>query len=141
MEVVRMLLSLLSRKEKLKFLDMAMHMVSVDGEPTLVEQRLLNMLLAEVGDGIVAEYHFALSKDLNETLDFFENANKTVKNIVYYNLMKVAMTDDFYNTTEHFFLEEIRERFSIDEAKKKQLMNLVFAERDLRERAKRIVSH
>lgn len=136
-----MLLSLLSRKEKLKFLDMAMHMVSVDGEPTLVEQRLLNMLLAEVGDGIVAEYHFALSKDLNETLDFFENANKTVKNIVYYNLMKVAMTDDFYNTTEHFFLEEIRERFSIDEAKKKQLMNLVFAERDLRERAKRIVSH
>ncbi len=136
-----MLLSLLSRKEKLKFLDMAMHMVSVDGEPTLVEQRLLNMLLAEVGDGIVAEYHFALSKDLNETLDFFENANKTVKNIVYYNLMKVAMTDDFYNTTEHFFLEEIRERFAIDEAKKKQLMNLVFAERDLRERAKRIVSH
>jgi hypothetical protein len=56
-------------------------------------------------------------------------------------LMKVAMTDDFYNTTEHFFLEEIRERFQIDEAKKKQLMNLVFAERDLRERAKRVVSH
>jgi hypothetical protein len=136
-----MLLSLLSRKEKLKFLDMAMHMVSVDGEPTLVEQRLLNMMLAEVGDGIVAEYHFSLSQDLNETLEFFGNANKTVKNIVYYNLMKVAMTDDFYNTTEHFFLEEIRERFSIDEAKKKQLMNLVFAERDLRERAKRIVSH
>lgn len=136
-----MLLSLLSRKEKLKFLDMAMHMVSVDGEPTTVEQRLLNMMLAEVGDGIVAEYHFALSKDLPETLHFFEEANKTVKNIVYYNLMKVAMTDDFYNTTEHFFLEEIRERFQIDEAKKKQLMNLVFAERDLRERAKRIVSH
>ncbi len=136
-----MLLSLLSRKEKLKFLDMAMHMVSVDGEPTLVEQRLLNMLLAEVGDGIVQEYHFALSKDLNETLDFFETTNKTVKNIVYYNLMKVAMTDDFYNTTEHFFLEEIRERFQIDESKKKQLMNLVFAERDLRERAKRVVSH
>lgn len=136
-----MLLSLLSRKEKLKFLDMAMHMVSVDGEPTSVEQRLLNMMLAEVGDGIVQEYHFALSKDLNETMAFFESANKTVKNIVYYNLMKVAMTDDFYNTTEHFFLEEIRERFQIDEAKKKQLMNLVFAERDLRERAKRIVSH
>jgi hypothetical protein len=136
-----MLLTLLSRKEKLKFLDMAMHMVSVDGEPTLVEQRLLNMMLAEVGDGIVQEYHFALSKDLNETLEFFESTNKTVKNIVYYNLMKVAMTDDFYNTTEHFFLEEIRERFQIDEAKKKQLMNLVFAERDLRERAKRVVSH
>jgi len=136
-----MLLTLLSRKEKLKFLDMAMHMVSVDGEPTSVEQRLLNMLLAEVGDGIVQEYHFALSKDLNETLEFFESTNKTVKNIVYYNLMKVAMTDDFYNTTEHFFLEEIRERFQIDEAKKKQLMNLVFAERDLRERAKRVVSH
>lgn len=136
-----MLLSLLNRKEKLKFLDLAMHMVSVDGEPTTVEQRLLNMLLAEVGEGIISEYHFALSKDLEETVSFFEQANKTVKNIVFYNLMKVAMTDDFYNTTEHFFLEEIRGRLGIDEAKKKQLMTLVFAERDLRERAKRIVSH
>lgn len=141
MEVENMLLSQLTRKEKLKFLDLAMHMVSVDGEPTLLEKRLLNMMLAEVGENIVEEYHFALSKDLEETITFFGNENRTVKNIVYLNLLKVGMSDDFYNTLEHYFLEEIRKRFDIDEMKKKQLMRLVYNERDLRERAKRIVTH
>jgi len=136
-----MLLSILNRKEKLKFLDLAMHMVSIDGEPTEVEQRLLNVMLAEVGDGIVQEYHFSLSKDLKETLKFFEKVTPKVKNIVYLNLLKVTMSDDFYNTAEHFFLEDIRERFEITEIKKKQIMRLVYNDRDLRERAKRIVAH
>ena len=93
-----MLLSLLNRKEKLKFLDLAMHMVSIDGEPTEIEQRLLNMMLAEVGDNIVQEYHFSLSLDLEETIKFFQESNPTVKNIVYLNLNKITMNDDFYNT-------------------------------------------
>jgi hypothetical protein len=141
MEGKKMLLSLLNRKEKLKFLDLAMHMVSVDGKPNEIEQRLLNMMLAEVGDNIVQEYHFALSKDLDETMSFFAENNPTVQNIVYLNLLKITMNDDFYNTAEHFFLENIRQKFSIDEMKKKQIMRLVYNERDLRERAKRIVSH
>ena len=136
-----MLLSLLTRKEKLKLLDLAMHMVSVDGEPTAMEQRLLNMMLAEVGDNIVQEYHFSLSLDLEETIKFFQESNPTVKNIVYLNLNKITMNDDFYNTAEHFFLEDIRSRFSINETKKKQLMRLVYNERDLRERAKRVVNN
>lgn len=136
-----MLLTLLNRKEKLKFLDLALHMVSVDGKPNELEQRLLNIMLAEVGDGIVQEYTFSLSKNLQETMKFFDKSTQTVKNIVYLNLVKVAMDDDFYNTTEHFFLEDLRERFSIEELKKKQIMRLVYNERDLRERAKRIVSH
>lgn len=141
MEVKTMLLSLLNRKEKLKFLDLAMHMVSIDGEPTEIEQRLLNMMLAEVGDNIVQEYHFSLSLDLEETIKFFQESNPTVKNIVYLNLNKITMNDDFYNTAEHFFLEDIRSRFSINETKKKQLMRLVYNERDLRERAKRVVNN
>lgn len=136
-----MLLSLLTRKEKLKFLDLVMHMVSVDGEPTAIEQRLLNIMLAEVGDGIVKEYTFTLSKDLDETIDYFREASPSVKHIVFLNLLKVTMIDDFYNTAEHFFLEDIRKEFGITDFKKKQLMRLVYNERDLRERAKRVVSH
>ncbi len=136
-----MLLTLLSRKEKLKFLDLVMHMVSVDGAPTELEQRLLNIMLAEVGDGIVKEYQFALSQELEETIAYFMEASPTIKNIVYLNLIKVTMQDDFYNTTEHFFLEGLREKFQITEAKKKQLMQIVYLERDLREKAKRVVNH
>ncbi|QWB95983.1 hypothetical protein KHQ89_00500 [Mycoplasmatota bacterium] len=136
-----MLLSLLNRKEKLKFLDLAMHMVAVDGEPTKIEKRLLNRMLAEVGDDIAAEYTFKLSKDLEETISFFSNTSTAVKNIVFLNLIKTSMIDEFYNTTEHFFLEDIRLEFDIDDYKKKQLIRLVYNERDLRERAKRIVQH
>lgn len=136
-----MLLSLLNRKEKLKFLDLAMHMVSVDGEPNELEQRLLNMMLAEVGDNIVQEYKFSLSKDLEETMKFFEKAAKPVKNIVYLNLLRVTMSDEFYNTLEHYFLEDIRQRLDIHETKKNQLIRLVYNERDFRERAKRLVNH
>jgi hypothetical protein len=136
-----MLLSLLTRKDKLKFLDLVMHMVAVDGEPTEIEQRLLNIMLAEVGDGIIKEYTFTLSENLEETVNYFRVASPTVKNIVYLGLLKVTMMDDFYNTTEHIFLEEIRLEFSISDFKKKQLMRLVYNERDLRERAKRVVSN
>jgi uncharacterized tellurite resistance protein B-like protein len=136
-----MLLSVLNRKEKLKFLDLAMHMVSVDGEPSKLEQRLLNVMLAEVGDNIVAEYHFSLSKDFDQTMKYFEKSHHKIKNIIYLNLLKVAMSDDFYNTLEHDFLEKIREKLGITEVKKKQLMRLVYTERDLRERAKRVVGH
>ena len=116
-------------------------MVSIDGEPNALEQRLLNIMLAEVGDGIVKEYTFTLSKDLDETIDYFRETSPSVKNIVYLNLLKVTMMDDFYNTAEHFFLEDIRKEFAITDFKKKQLMRLVYNERDLRERAKRVVSH
>ncbi|BCR35375.1 hypothetical protein [Mariniplasma anaerobium] len=136
-----MLLSLLTRKEKLKFLDLVMHMVAVDGEPTEIEQRLLNIMLAEVGDSIIKEYTFTLSENLEETVNYFREASQSVKNIVYLSLLKVTMMDDFYNTTEHIFLEEMRLEFSISDFKKKQLMRLVYNERDLRERAKRVVSN
>jgi hypothetical protein len=136
-----MLLSLLTRKEKLKFLDLVMHMVAVDGEPTKIEERLLNIMLAEVGDGIIKEYTFTLSKNLEETVTYFKESSPTVKHIVYLNLLKVTMMDDFYNTTEHIFLEDMRLEFSISDFKKKQLMRLVYNERDLRERAKRVVSN
>ena len=136
-----MLLSELKRKEKLKFLDLVMHMVAVDGEPTEIERRLMNIMLAEVGDGIIKEYTYKLSKNLDETIAYFREANPSVRYIVYLNLLKVTMMDDFYNTTEHLFLEDIRLEFSINDVKKKQLMRLVYNERDLRERAKRVVSN
>ena len=136
-----MLLSVLNRKQKLKFLDLAMHMVSVDGKPNEFETRVLNMMLAEVGDNIISEYQFALSKKLEETIDFFVESNVKIRNIVYLNLMRVAMSDDFYNTLEHNFLEDLRIQLGIDDTKKKQLMRLVYMERDLRERAKRVVTH
>jgi hypothetical protein len=135
-----MLLSLLSRKAKLKFLDLAMHMVSVDGNPNKIEKRLLNIMLAEVGDDIALEYQFSLSDNFAETIAFFQFEPKEIKNIVYLNLYKITMVDGFYNTAEHFFLEDVRKKFEITETKKRQIIRLIYSERDLRDRARRTVS-
>jgi uncharacterized tellurite resistance protein B-like protein len=127
-----MLLSTLNRKEKLKFLDLALHMVYIDGKPSDLETRLLNMMLAEVGDNIVAEYFFKLSDTLEETILFFDVLDLKTRKIVYYNLLKIALNEAFYNTTEHEFLEMIRTRFHIHENQKNQIIKAVYKEKDLR---------
>ena len=40
-----MFLSLLNKKEMLKFLDLAIYMVDIDGEPTDVEKRVLTKMV------------------------------------------------------------------------------------------------
>ncbi len=132
-----MLLSNLNKKEKLKFLDLAIHMVSIDGEADAHEARILNIMLAEVGDNIIEEYTYSLSADVNETIDFFVKQAKPVRNIVFLNLLSITMSDNIYNTSEHFFLDNIRRQFKISLSKKKELMGLLYNERDLKEKAKR----
>lgn len=134
-----MLLSTLSRKEKLKFLDLALHMVLVDGEASKLEKRLLNMMLAEVGDDIISEYQFKRSDSLEETIQFFDVLSARIQRIIYFNLVKITLSEDIYNTTEHEFLEYVRSRFHIKDAIKKQLVSLVYKEKDLREELNQVV--
>lgn len=133
-----MFLSYLNRKEKLKFLDLAIYMADIDGEPTVIEKRILNKMFAEVED-VRQEYTFQKSESIEETIDFFVNANSVVKNVVYLNLVTISMEDDLYNTSELLFLESIQNKFNISAEKRRDLISIVYAERDLRERASRIV--
>lgn len=114
--------------------------MSIDGEPSNFEGRILMMMLAEIGDEVASEYTFTLSDDYEKTISFFEESPVTVRNIVFLNISKLPLFDDLYNTKQHFFLEEIRTRFGITDAKKKQLMRLVYDERDLNEKIRRAVN-
>jgi alpha-galactosidase/6-phospho-beta-glucosidase family protein len=133
-----MFLSLLNQKETLKFLDLAIYMVDIDGEPTEIEKNILEKMFREVGY-VVSEYSFQFSDSIEETVNFFINCNRVVKNIVFLNLVKITLTDDLYNTTEHLFLEELQEKFDITPERRRQLMAIAYDERDLRERAARIL--
>lgn len=133
-----MFLSLLNQKETLKFLDLAIYMVDIDGEPTEIEKNILEKMFREVGH-VVTEYSFKFSDSIEETVNFFVNSNRVVKNIVFLNLVKITLTDDLYNTTEHLFLEQIQEKFDITPERRRQLMAIAYEERDLRERAARIL--
>lgn len=133
-----MFLSYLNRKEKLKFLDLAVYMVDIDGEPTIVEKRILNKMLAEVED-VREEYTFQKTSSIEDTISFFVECNSVVKNIVYLNLVTISMEDDLYNTSELLFLEGLQNKFEITAEKRRDLISIVYAERDLRERASRII--
>jgi len=140
MKELHMLLSTLTRKEKLKFLDLALHMVVVDGVASTQETRLLNMMLAEVGENIINEYHFQLSDALEETIQFFDVLNDQTQRIVYLNLIRISLFENFYNTAEHEFLETIRMRFHIKDEMKRELIQAVYKEKDLRESVHRLVT-
>lgn len=133
-----MYLSLLNQKEKLKFLDLAIYMVDITGEPSEIEKVVLERMFQEVGY-VVKDYSFNNSDPINITVDYFRNSNRVVKNIVFLNLVKLSLTDDLYNTAEHLFLERLQEIFDITPQRRRELMTVVYDERDLRERAARII--
>lgn len=136
-----MFLSLLTKKEKLKFLDLAVYMIDIDGKPTEVEKKLISRIYGEIGREIVEEYTFSKSDSIDDTIDYFKDANQAVKNIVFLNLVSISMEDDLYNTLEHLFLERIEKELGITAVKRKDLMQIVYDERDVREKAMRVIKY
>jgi hypothetical protein len=135
-----MLLNLLNKKEMLKFLDLAIYMVDIDGEPTQYEKTILNRMIAEL-EAVKDEYSFRLTDSVENTIDFFTKCNNVVKNVVYLNLVVISMEDDLYNTSELLFLEKIQKKLGISAEKRRELFSIVYAERDLKEKAKRIIKN
>ena len=136
-----MFLSLLTKKEKLKFLDLAVYMIDIDGKPTEVEKKLISRIYGEIVREIVEEYTFSKSDSIDDTIDYFKDANQAVKNIVFLNLVSISMEDDLYNTLEHLFLERIEKELGITAEKRKDLMQIVYDERDVREKAMRVIKY
>ena len=135
-----MFLSLLNKKEMLKFIDLAIYMVDIDGEPTDVEKRILHKMMAEL-EAIKDEYTFRLTDTSENTIKFFQDSNQVVKNVVYLNLVMISMEDDLYNTSELLFLEKIQKAFDISDEKRRELISIVYAERDLKEKTIRILKN
>ncbi len=136
-----MFLSLLSRKEQLKFLDLAIYMIDIDGDPSDAEVRLMSKIRGELGREVVDEYTFSKSKSVDESIEFFKDKADVVKNIVYLNLVEISMLEDLYNTSEHAFLEKIQKSFPISQEKRRQLIGIVYDMRDIKERALREIKY
>ena len=87
------------------------------------------------------EFTFRFADTIDNTVKYFEECNQVVKNIVYLNLVIITMEDDLYNTSELLFLEDIKKKFDISDEKKRELIALVYAHRDLREKGIRIIKN
>ena len=133
-----MLLSLLSKEEKNLFIDLAIELVSVDGTPTETELAIIKKFKKELGEDVAKYKKGNLSKD--KLLEYFVKKQYPTKNLVYLNLVATSLNDDYYSVEEHLFLEKIQQAFEISEKKKNELIKLVYSERDLREKVKRVIS-
>lgn len=135
---MNMFLSLLSKEEKFYFIDLLTKVVSVDGEANEIETQVINRLKYEMGEDVLKYKKSHLS--LEELIKYFAEKSKATKNLVFMNLISASLYDDWYSVEEHFLIEEIQGTFELTNKKKSELMKIVYAERDLRERAKRIIS-
>ncbi|MGD9605438.1 MAG: hypothetical protein AB7V00_04720 [Bacilli bacterium] len=133
-----MFLSLLSREEKYYFIDLLALTVSVDGITSDLEKQIVNRLKFEIGEDILRYRKSSLSKD--KLIEYFAQKPKSTKNIVFMNLISSFLYDEFYCAEEHFLMEEIQNKLEIPNKKRAELMKVVYAERDVREKARRIIS-
>lgn len=133
-----MLLSLLTKDEKIYFIELVRKMILIDGEVSDVEKEIVKKMRLELGNDI--EKAKKLNLSFEKLVDFFVEKAKTTKKIVFLNLISASLQDEWYNVETHMMLQEIQQKFDIQYKEKKELMKIVYAERDLREKAKRIVN-
>lgn len=133
-----MFLSLLSKEEKFYFIDLLTKLVFVDGEASELELQIIDRLRYEMGDDVLRYKKSNLG--LEKLIEYFANKNKSTRNLVLLNLISASLYDEWYSVEEHFLIEEIQKAFQITDKKKYELMKIVYAERDIREKAKRIIA-
>ena len=119
-------------------MDLAIELVSVDGKPSETELAIIKKFKKEIGEDVSKYKKSNMSKE--KLLEYFVQRSYPTRNLVYMNLVATSLNDDYYSVEEHLFLEKIQQAFGISEKKKNELMKLVYSERDLREKVKRVIS-
>lgn len=133
-----MLLSLLQKEDKYYFLDLLRQLLLVDGESSEIEKQIFKKFKFEMGEDILK--HRSNNLKTSQLIQYFEDKPQSVKNLVFMNLISASLRDEWYNVEQHSLLEEIQNAFNISDKKKVELVKIVYAERDLREKAKRIIN-
>ncbi len=133
-----MFLSLLSKEEKFHFIDLLSYVVGIDGAASETETQIINRLKYEMGEDVLR--YRKSSYSLEKLIEYFSQKPKATKNLVFMNLVSTSLYDEFYSVEEHLLIEEIQNSFEISAKKKADLMKIVYAERDLREKAKRTIA-
>lgn len=133
-----MLLNLLSKEEKMYFIDLLRKVLIIDGPTNEFEKQVQAKFQSEMGSEI-SKYRMSLLTT-EKLIEYFSAKSKGVKNIVYYNLVAASLYDEFYSVEEHLLLDQIQKSFEITDKKKIELVKAVYAERDLKEKVKRIVN-
>lgn len=133
-----MLLSLLTKEDKCYFLDLLRQLLLVDGEANEIEKQIFKKFRFEMGEDILKHKNSNLRT--SKLIEYFLDKSQSTKNLVFMNLISASMRDEWYNVEQHTLLDEVQSAFNISDKKKVELFKIVYAERDLREKAKRTIN-
>ena len=133
-----MLLSLLTKEDKSYFLDLLRQLLLIDGEQNEIEKQIYKKFKFEMGEDILK--HRTNNAKTPQLIAYFEDKSHSTKNIVFMNLISASLRDEWYNVETHTFIDEVQKAFKISDKKRIELMKVVYAERDLREKAKRTIN-
>jgi len=133
-----MLLNLLNKEEKHRFIDLLIAVISADGPTSETEKKIVEIVKYEMGEDAI-KYRNS-NMPLEKLIEYFSGKSKVTKNLVFYNLIASSLNDEFYSVEEHIVMEKIQEGLDIPTKKKNELMRAVYTERDIREKVKRVIT-
>ena len=133
-----MLLYLLNKEEKHRFIDLLITVISADGPTSETEKKIVEIVKYEMGEDAI-KYRNS-NMPLEKLIEYFSGKSKVTKNLVFYNLIASSLNDEFYSVEEHIVMEKIQEGLDIPTKKKNELMRAVYTERDIREKVKRVIT-
>lgn len=137
-----MLLKELNEKESQAFLKLATEFISVDGNIDVKEKQIIDRYSKALNITNAVN-----SMEVDDAKKVLVEASERVKNIVYFELLGLALVDGEYENTEIDFLEDLSNAFGIDRASKFRYANFYYdidkikdlSEEELDEKLKNIV--
>ena len=116
-----MLLRELNEKEAQGFLKIATEFINVDGNIHVQEKQIIDKYSKELSTTIAVN-----SMEIEDAKKVLSQASQRIKNIVYFELLGLAIVDGEYENTEIDFLEDLSKDFNIDRATKFKYANFYY---------------
>lgn len=117
-----MFLNELNEKEAIAFVNIVLEFANVDNTFAKEEKEVLKGYLEEL----------KLNKDVlgtvtfNEAIETLNSSKQRIKNIIYFELVGIALVDGEYGEKEIDFLDNIAEKFAISRVKKIAIANYFY---------------
>lgn len=133
-----MFLSLLTKDEKYAYLDLLNMLLTTNGNMSEEGRKIFNRHRYETGE---EGYRYRKSSQTAENLvKLFASKTEFVKKVVFMNLTGASYEYEYYSVEEHEFIDNIRKEFGITDKKQKEIQKVIYAEKDVKEKAKRLIS-
>ena len=116
-----MLLKELNQNEAQAFLKLATEFITVDGKINKEEKHIIEKYSGEFNT-VTTEN----SMILDDAKKILLESSQRIKNIVYFELLGLALVDGEYENTEIDFLEDLSKDFNIDRATKFKYANFYY---------------